>query len=587
MAARVTATQAVSIDAPAALANLESAMERGGLRAVVVEIPEDSSALLSAREFRQLMRVAQINGVEIQITTDDPLRRELASILGAPLSMMPGTQGSQSKAPARSAPASGHPDTGAAPARRTNDQPTRRLDSPTIHPPAVRDAPEEAFESSSASFSFVLTPPTSRRAPSMPALDDDDVDTYIAKPPRGAPALRRKRARLLTLMATLGAGLGAAFLIVALLVPTATVTLTPAVAPIAANYTYGVAAPGVAYDLTLEPRSISTTLVFNATIPTTGERFEPDAPARGEVLLTNATTAEITIPAGTLFTASGGQTYATTADVVAPAADPYGSMTFGSVTAAVVARQAGPDGNVDAEAIYGQLDNGIFYSNREPIGGGTTRRIATVAQADLDALRAKAAADLTPRASSALAPQLQQGDRLLDGSLRQGDISAVFDKPLGADATSIRVDASLQVTGQAYNLDAGQQQAREAAATRLAALVGQGSVVLADTVRFSEPEPIVGAPAPAFRIRASADTRAVIDAATLAALRDDLTGTSKADAERIVASVAGVSERTIVYRPDWLPARMPRLNSKITIKVIAGGGTATSLAPQPQISSGP
>ena len=228
-------------------------------------------------------------------------------------------------------------------------------------------------------------------------------------PARQTPTLRRARLRVVAAMAAVGSLLGVSAFVLALVAPTATVTLVPAVQPISVDFTYGVAAPGASFDLVVQPRAVSAALTYTASMPTGRARDVPDASARGALTLTNPTTSEVPLAAGTLFTAEGGQTYATAEDVVVPAADPFGTQTFGAASVAVVAQNAGPDGNVDAQAIYGQLDSGVFYSNLEAIAGGTVKHINTVAQADLDALRARALAGLQSQAGDTLGPPLQAG----------------------------------------------------------------------------------------------------------------------------------------------------------------------------------
>ena len=52
---------------------------------LVIEIPADASVLLTANEFRALSIAAERDDVEVSIYTDDPLRRQLATLFGVPL----------------------------------------------------------------------------------------------------------------------------------------------------------------------------------------------------------------------------------------------------------------------------------------------------------------------------------------------------------------------------------------------------------------------------------------------------------------------------------------------------------------------
>ena len=236
-------------------------------------------------------------------------------------------------------------------------------------------------------------------------------------------------------------------------------------------------------------------------------------------------------------------------DVLVPAADPFGTQTFGAASVSIVAQTSGPDGNVDAAAIYGQLEGGVFYSNQTAVAGGSMKSVNTVAQADVDVLRGKALADLQQQANGALGPQLQAGEQLLAGSTQADVPSVTFDKTVGADGASVSVNASQAISGQAYDPAALLAQARAEAGQRLAASVGAGTVVLAETVKLGDPQLVSNDATPAFRIRATADTRAVIEPAALEALRHDLRNADRQATEQRLDALSGVASHTVEYGP--------------------------------------
>src|SRR6187551_3190939 len=84
MAARYV--EQFTVRTPDELDELVEAIGDGQLESVVVDVPDGASAFQTAREFRHLLNVARAAGVDISISTDDPLRRELARILGFQLS---------------------------------------------------------------------------------------------------------------------------------------------------------------------------------------------------------------------------------------------------------------------------------------------------------------------------------------------------------------------------------------------------------------------------------------------------------------------------------------------------------------------
>jgi hypothetical protein len=361
-------------------------------------------------------------------------------------------------------------------------------------------------------------------------------------------------------------------MLVMFLLPAATIAVTPVESQVSASLTYGVALPGTSWDIAIQPATISTTLTFSATIPTTGERFEPDAAARGAVLLTNASTVEVLVPAGTVVASEAGMQFATAADTTVPAADPYGSLTIGSATVEVVATAPGPDSNVEAETVYGQLDSGIYYLNRDPISGGTTRRIATVSQADIDVLNNRAKLDLEAKAVGAIDQKLADGQRLLANTEHRGQIQTTFNHAAGADATSLKLDAALTLSAQAYSLDDVHEQAQTAVTEQLRAAAGDDVSLLETTLQTSQPAPIEGSDGTAFSVDASATVRSIISETDLDAIRAELSGEDADAAMARIRQVPGVGAVEIDHSPDWLGGRMPRLESRIQIEVVNATG---------------
>lgn len=558
------------------LTELEESLASGNLAALVVEVPEASAVLTSARELRRLLDQARINGVAVTLATDDPLRRELARIVGAPLT------------------------TGAPLAGRASspDHQTRRIERAILdedtsipfrpwQPRVDRDATEieadDDFTASDPSFRFVVSPPVAplraaRATAPLPATAVGSQTDSLPVLPPATPAGARSRSLLAVLAALVVAGA----LVATLALPAATITITPVVAPLSTELTYGVAQPGRTFDITVQPAPIATTVTYSGSVPSTGERFEPDGTAIGSLLLSNASTSGLLVRAGTAFISAAGVTYVTTADVLVPPADPYSSGTFGNASAEVVASLPGPDGNADAETIVGQLASGLFYTNHEPIGGGTVRRIAVVTQADVDGLRAQAQRELDARAATALTTLLQPGQHLLAGTEQRGTPALQIDHQPGEDAETVRVEASLQLTASAYTLDDVHDEARAAVEQRLRGLVGSAAELLPDSIAVTEPEPVAGLDGTAFVVRASARTVARIDPADLDALVADLPGRSEAESLARIQQVAGVADARIALKRDWFTSSLPRLESRIEVEV-----TGAETVPSQTTPAGP
>jgi hypothetical protein len=588
------------------LDDLEACLADGHLEAVQVEIPDGSDALLTAREFRRILLAARASGVTLEFATEDPLRRELARITGARLSILPQAPPLRADAATRRIERQvghGHdvvthataPDTEVAPPSRFQPFQTSVTTGRATDPFHDVDQP-----GSEPSFSFVITPPVPRRPdlnrtqPTARSIDGtadlhEVWDGYRSPQPASSQAMRRRRAApwralaVMLVLALLASG-GLAGAVYA--VPSATVTLTPAIRDVTAEVTYGVALPGQSWDIMIAPTELSEQLTFRAEVPTTGERSEPDAAASGTILLTNPTTNAVTIPAGSLLTSTAGLTYATVDDVVVPAADPFGTLTLGSASIAVTATVPGPEGNAPAEALYGQLDNGIFYVNREALDGGTVRYIATVAEADLEALRERATVDLGAQAGSALAARLAVGQQIVSGTEERGPIDLRFSHEVGSDAEVVRVDATQRVAALVFSLNDVHAEARDAVVARLNERAGPNASVRPESIHTSTPQPVAGSNGTAFSITAGAQAHVAIAGADIAALTRDLPGMPRDAALARIRQVPGVAGVSIRHGPSWLELfeeRMPRRQARITIEVVdATGIPAQAEAPRSQ-----
>jgi hypothetical protein len=569
------------------LDELELTLGEGELEAVVVEVPESATALLGAREFRRVLAAARDAGTSLVFSTDDPLRRELARIVGARLT---------EPEPEPTQPATTRVDPNdalthriaPAVARRTmseDDDDVGDDDQATFHlwQPGRQAGHWDAPEQTDASYSFVITPPTrgnvvvepdemttqTREHPQwhadIPRFEDWERITAVRHAATRPAAFRRSRviaALILALTLLVIASILALFVI-----PTATITVTPQVSPVNVDLTYGIAQPGATWDVTIEPTTIENTLTFSATAATTGERFEPDAAATGVLQLTNPATEEIVIPAGSSFFSDGGVEVVSLTEIVVPAADPYSSLMFGSAAVDVRSAIAGPDGDIGAQAVFGQLDSGVFFVNRAPVSGGTLKRIATVTQADLDALNQQARAELTGKAPTALDGRVPQGQQIVTDSQQQGTVVISYDQAAGADAPSVKIDASLRVSAQTFDPAAALQQASDEASRRIAAAAGEQARLLPASLSIADPQPVEGANGNAFTIHASGSAEALIDAAALEAIRSDLAGSSQSDATARIQQVAGVAGVTIARERSWISDGLPRFASRISVVI--------------------
>ena len=470
---------------------------------VLVTVSDESDALLTAAEFYRVLGRARQSNVTLSISSDDRLRQELARMLGwivTDTETGSGSRGNTENLPSRGGDtqnvdgawtqlhttadlATYRPS--APPTPSTNGNQTSKQNSGTI----IVD-PETAEK---------MAEPKTRTAPPVPSPNGRHGDAVDSLTKREAQVSRRRfprpSRRALMLVGAIGAPLIVLVIVAGILMyilPTATVTIVPVEKSISADLIYGLATPGNTFDMTIQPVAVTHTTTFDKQIPTTGERFVPDGTAAGSVLLTNPLLQTVTVPSGTALAGKNGLSYITQKDVTVPAADPFGSLSFGSATVAVAAVKAGDTGNTGAGTIVGQLDSGVFYNNRDAIGGGTMKRIAVVSPADIEALKQAATGDLSGRVDQEFQASIASGMQLVPNSTTKTDPSFQYSLNANQDGTAVSVHATQTVTGEAFDPGKLNALARDEAARQLAAKSGPNEIILGDTVTIGDPVALPG-----------------------------------------------------------------------------------------------
>ncbi|RIK46023.1 MAG: hypothetical protein DCC58_04560 [Chloroflexi bacterium] len=554
MVARQRLTLAVHSSAD--IDRVEAEILGGDASQYTVETPDGSTGLLNVREVRRLLQAAQAVGAEIAFSTDDPLRRELVTIVGGTVSAYDDDRSDQPTTPVVT----------------TNEDLTKKIGylpgEARMTAPVLRETTSR-FDRDEPSYSFVITPPTVHRYWEVMAEQEPEPAPRQA-PQRPAPTRRtrrgRKGARLacsMLLVVLLGGGI-----LFAYLAPHATVALTPELRTIDATLTYGVALPGATWDVAVQPSARDITLLSSATIATSGERFEPTEAATGSLRLTNPSTSEVFVPAGTTVRTATGIEFQTTEDVTVPAADPFGTLTFGSASVSIRATNAGPEGNISAEELVGQLSSGVFFTNPDATSGGANKRVQTVSPADVEALQARITADLDSRVSSELTQALPQGHVLIEGSVTRQEVTWTFSAPVGADATELRADATQRVSALSYALEELQRAAEAPLREKLAAAVGDGYALVPNTINSDEPVTMRQNGAPGYSVHAIATAEALLPPDMLEQLPGRLAGADDRDAQMIAAGLPGVAHAQIERTPAWLPFGLPKRASEIEVVIV-------------------
>lgn len=532
---------------------------------ITLDIATESDALTTAAEFEELAAAAKAAGARLSITTDDPLRQELALIYGLSVTSSPDAATSilhrrdlQTTVVRRAEVVKPGSASGPEPLGVQLPRPeSHRLLAPRGG--AVLDP--------DASFSFVVAPPSERRLRFSETADFQLPARGRTRRRQKSPATGLALSASALVVASIVIAAAIIVLLIGLLAPSATVVLIPERQAITSQVTYGVATEGASLDVTVEPVVVSTVLNHEATRPATGERQVPDAKARGMIFLTNPLSRPVEIPAGTTVTSlDGTRAFLTTETIEVPAADPFGAATFGTAVVDVEAIEPGPGGNLGTGELAGELGSGILYQNRFPLEGGTTRAETYVTEDDLEALARDAEQELRARVDGALDGELESGWLLLGSPETPGDVNLSYSAEAGAVADEVSIRAELRVEGRAYDPAELERLAKSELERRLSAATPEGFSLLLDSVRHSQPES-AGSPV-SYVMRSEATIQAYIDPALESQLADALTGKSEGSARRLLDGIEGLAGYRLSYGPDWLPWEpVPQFANRVSVDI--------------------
>jgi hypothetical protein len=406
-----------------------------------------------------------------------------------------------------------------------------------------------------------------------PSRDDSIVEETDDPQPR-----KRRRFGIAKLAAAILAPVIVLIVIGAMavyLLPSAEITLVPEEEPVSSSLTYGIAIDNVDYDVSMTPTSLTTRSTAEANHEATGERYEPAGTASGLIQITNPLTHEVTVPAGTEIPGANGVTYYTAEDVRIPAADPYGSLAFGSAQVGVYAGVTGPDGNISAGSLTGQLGAELFYTNHEGIGGGWMQGFTVITEEDIDAVQAAVEEELLDIAEDEFMSELPDGFELVPDTIQIGEPEIEVDAAAGEDGEEVTASGTITVRAQVFDPDELHQLAGSEADRLLSRQGGSDRILLAETVSIQEPMSL-NQQSPAFKIDVEAVARKIITEAEKEQIAEDVVGMSREEAEAYLAEHPKVDRFQITIEPSWLPDRMPEILTRISVHVSSGDSTAST-----------
>ncbi len=513
-------TRSITVVPGQSMSEVLSALKIAAGDDLVIEIPADASVLLTANEFRALSIAAERDDVEVSIYTDDPLRRQLATLFGVPL---------------------------------VNEIPE----------PMPYQAPE--------------LEPIAQIQPNAPETqrDDDfgedeaDSTPVSAKRGGGGSSLLKMIGALFGVVALAALAVGAYWFFFS----TMTVDLHLKRENVASTLAYQVTQPGIdpsaanGQGIIIPGQQVEITLSRSLSAPATGQTIIPDKVASGDVILRNPTDAAITVEAGTQFEGFSGVPYTFPESVEVP---PAANGQPGEVTVKIQAADGGESGNAVTGMLTGQLPIGVYYSNRMgEVSGGTQKTITTVSQEDIDQLRAEIDRELLALATTT---ELAQGMLLVPSTVQPIGAAATatpsgdaytFSHQVGDEADAIDLDARVTFAATAYDPTPLTDQA----IPLLQSEVTSGATFDPHSVKVNTPAETGNANG-VISLLATITGEAVptLDETSTKLLADELAGKSVAETERILSGLDYADGFTVSFTPSRLPERVPGSAGRITIE---------------------
>jgi hypothetical protein len=264
-----------------------------------------------------------------------------------------------------------------------------------------------------------------------------------------------------------------------IIVPSATVTVTPVAESLQIRVPLTAIQDGATDPAAgiVPARVLSAQVSGDGKAPTTGRRQEPAGKARGQVVVINRTTRQITMPAGTVVATATGNN----ARFVTLAEAPLAPNARAAVP--IEATLPGPSGNVRAGTITqveGPLALSVVVANDGPTAGGTLARVGVVTEDDKTALQAQLFEHLKKGAYDRLNEKIGPGTFVPPESVSYLALSPTFTPFVGEVAPEL----TLNMTVQAVGLSVDTRAAQLIGLSRLQDAMPPGTRLISDSIRF-------------------------------------------------------------------------------------------------------
>jgi hypothetical protein len=503
---------------------------------VVIGIPDTSSVLITASEFRTLKSTAEQVRVSVRLETNDKLRAQLASMFGFDHGLL---LSEEQQTVVEQHPSWPTPD---------SRLPSARVTIPADDLTTSKPWREGAVDASSG----ISVPP---KPVPRPEFAMEPRTGAIAKQEPDSRARTRPSTIIWTLLGIVAALSVAGVLSVVL--RTAEITVRTPRREVSAQMTVGYSTDGVpvpGLDITLMAQQAEFSVPVELSAPATGTLDNQGGLATGAVALRNISGKRVRIPAGTQLEASDGTIYTTTAEVEIRSGD---AEKPARAEVAIQAEKPGTVANREPGVLTGQIEEfpGVYFGNvGAPITGGTDLIIKVVTEDDLAQAREKALADL---ATNAAAYRLPDGRIVVPSTVQpMGEPSVAADHVAGDQTDTFTVTAQGQFQALTVDPEEMPNDIRAAIRAELSREAPDGYALTDDPVVFSEPReasPGTGA----LTLRVSVDAAWQLTPEQVAQIRDLARDKSEADARVALSAIPDLEVVDISVSPAILIKTLP------------------------------
>lgn len=383
------------------------------------------------------------------------------------------------------------------------------------------------------------------------------------------PLPRKPRRRVLpfvigALCLVLAVALGTVTLLI-MFAPSATVTIIPISTQITTTRTVTtVSSNANAAQQQIPGRLLDTITLSQAkTVPATGTGHQQAQTAHGFITFYNALPAPQTIPAGELLTGADGVEVVTLQDAVIPA----GTLAInGRVAVPAQAVNAGPQGNIAANDMYGKCcrDN-VFVSSGPFRGGQNARSYQMVTQQNINSAVSSIKASLDQSVQAALSQQVQPNDTLVTPV--PCTFIVITDHKAGEEASHVQVTVSETCTGEVYDTKAMHDLLMQTMTQQATGQLGDGYGLVGD-IQASVTKATLNAHqgTATFQVKVISTWTYQFSQAQQAQIKLAIRGKSKQEATTLLLHMPGVQTVSISTRTgDALPTDVQRIHLNLVI----------------------